>query len=260
MAGNKKAHAVGIDLGTTYSCVATWQNNRVVVITNEQGNTTTPSCVAFTDRERLIGDAAKNQVAMNPTNTVFGGMRSEFCSDLTSSLSDWGWLTVVDIGLGLMAHRILRDVEAEADGWERSDFPIISKDTWCKIHDKYNSNQPVHQVLVTKASSRMLYVLFSGKRWIKNSGDGKGTAKALLDKIAGLEIEAQKSFMHRIAVFVDHPRYHRPGNPYGDIYGAFGDNQALRVDKDIQGSQDHSGRIDEEINGESMLWPEVAGK
>ncbi|GJW56363.1 hypothetical protein Tco_0103094 [Tanacetum coccineum] len=164
------------------------------------------------------------------------------------------------ISFGLMAHRILRDVEAEADGWERSDFPIISKDTWCKIHDKYNSNQPVHQVLVTKASSRMLYVLFSGKRWIKNSGDGKGTAKALLDKIAGLEIEAQKSFMHTIAVFVDHPSYHRPGNPYGDIYGAFGDNQALRVDKDIQGSQDHSGRIDEERNGESMLWPEVAGK
>ncbi|GJT69932.1 heat shock cognate 70 kDa protein 2 [Tanacetum coccineum] len=75
MAGNKKAHAVGIDLGTTYSCVATWQNNRVVVITNEQGNTTTPSCVAFTDRERLIGDAAKNQVAMNPTNTVFDAKR-----------------------------------------------------------------------------------------------------------------------------------------------------------------------------------------
>lgn len=72
MAGRSNAHAVGIDLGTTYSCVAIWQHERVEVIANEQGNRTTPSCVAFTDKERLIGDAAKNQVAMNPTNTVFG--------------------------------------------------------------------------------------------------------------------------------------------------------------------------------------------
>ena len=63
--------AIGIDLGTTYSCVAVWQNDRVEVIANDQGNRTTPSYVAFTDTERLIGDAAKNQVAMNPHNTVF---------------------------------------------------------------------------------------------------------------------------------------------------------------------------------------------
>ena len=62
--------AVGIDLGTTYSCVAVWQNDRVEVIANDQGNRTTPSYVGFTDTERLIGDAAKNQVAMNPHNTV----------------------------------------------------------------------------------------------------------------------------------------------------------------------------------------------
>eukprot|EP00253_Pinus_taeda_P025759 PITA_25759 len=63
--------AIGINLGTTYSCVGVWQHDRVEIITNDQGNQTTPSYVAFTDTERLIGDAAKNQVAMNPTNTVF---------------------------------------------------------------------------------------------------------------------------------------------------------------------------------------------
>ncbi|PVV02608.1 hypothetical protein BB560_002935 [Smittium megazygosporum] len=63
--------AIGIDLGTTYSCVAVWEGDRVEIIANEQGNRTTPSYVAFNDTERLVGDSAKNQSAMNPSNTVF---------------------------------------------------------------------------------------------------------------------------------------------------------------------------------------------
>jgi heat shock protein 1/8 len=69
------APAIGIDLGTTYSCVGIFRDDRIEIIANDQGNRTTPSFVAFTDTERLIGDSAKNQVAMNPSNTVFDAKR-----------------------------------------------------------------------------------------------------------------------------------------------------------------------------------------
>lgn len=96
--------AIGIDLGTTYSCVGVWQHNRVEIIVNDQGNRTTPSCVAFTQHERLVGDSANNQINTNPANTVFGMSVS---SDLITSLLSSSFFPIT-VGL-------TTDHEAELD-------------------------------------------------------------------------------------------------------------------------------------------------
>jgi len=93
--------AIGIDLGTTYSCVANYEGTNVEIIANEQGSFTTPSFVSFTAEERLIGEAAKNQAAMNPENTVFDvkrliGRRFED-ETVTKDIKSWPF-KVIDQG------------------------------------------------------------------------------------------------------------------------------------------------------------------
>ncbi|XP_063794112.1 heat shock 70 kDa protein-like [Pseudophryne corroboree] len=114
-----KGAAIGIDLGTTYSCVGIFQHGKEEIIANDQGNRTTPSYMAFTDTERLIGDAAKNQVALNPQNTVFDAKRliGRKFSDavVQSDMKHWPFQVVSDGGKP--------KVKVEYKGEEKTFFP-----------------------------------------------------------------------------------------------------------------------------------------
>ncbi|KNC76586.1 heat shock protein HSS1 [Sphaeroforma arctica JP610] len=110
--------AIGIDLGTTYSCVAVWQNDKVEIIANDQGNRTTPSFVAFTDEERIIGDSAKGQGAMNPHNTVFDAKR--------------------------LIGRRFDDPSVKKD-LEHFPFTVVEKDTKCAIEVQYKGEKKTFQ-------------------------------------------------------------------------------------------------------------------
>ncbi|GJQ89643.1 heat shock cognate 70 kDa protein-like protein [Tanacetum coccineum] len=98
MSRRGQATAIGIDLGTTYSCVAAWfdQHNRVEILPNEQGNNTTPSCVACNDTELLVGEGAKNQITRNPTNTVFGLNVLRLISEPTAAAIAYGLDKIFD--------------------------------------------------------------------------------------------------------------------------------------------------------------------
>ncbi|KAK9741046.1 hypothetical protein RND81_03G077900 [Saponaria officinalis] len=89
---------IGIDLGTTYSCVAVWRHDRVEIITNDQGNRTTPSCVAFTDSERLVGEAAVNQATKTPSIPLIGRRFRD--TDLQEDMKLWPFKVIDGIDSG----------------------------------------------------------------------------------------------------------------------------------------------------------------
>nr|AWS31934.1 heat shock protein 70IVA.2 [Apostichopus japonicus] len=115
MPGKGTSPAIGIDLGTTYSCVGVFQHGKVEIIANDQGNRTTPSYVAFTDTERLIGDAAKNQVAMNPTNTIFDAKRliGRSFSDtaVQSDMKNWPFKVINKAGKPVLQAEHMNEVK-----------------------------------------------------------------------------------------------------------------------------------------------------
>nr|WGG62759.1 heat shock protein 70 [Neoseiulus californicus] len=143
-----KGPAIGIDLGTTYSCVGVFQHGKVEIIANEQGNRTTPSYVAFTDTERLIGDAAKNQAAMNPENTVFDAKRligrRYDDSTIQNDMKHWSFKVANDSGRP--------KIQVDFKGERKSFYPEeISSMVLTKMRETAEAylGQPVKDAVIT---------------------------------------------------------------------------------------------------------------
>ncbi|CAL4930394.1 unnamed protein product [Urochloa decumbens] len=173
--------AIGIDLGTTYSCVAVWRHDRVEVIANDQGNHLTPSCVAFTDDEKLVGEAGVNQAALNPTNTIFAALayglekmpvsskkRTVLVFDLGGGTFDVSLLNIdsgANMDKGLFETTI--EVDSLHDGVDfcttitRSRFEELSKDLFRKcmkalekcLQDANMAKSSIHDVVLVGGST-----------------------------------------------------------------------------------------------------------
>ena len=141
--------AIGIDLGTTYSCVGVWRNGKVEIIPNDQGNRTTPSYVAFTETERLIGDAAKNQVARNPTNSVFDAKRligRQFSSPTVQQDSKL-WPFKVEVGANDKPH-IIVNYKGERKRFQAEEISSMVLSKMREIAETY-LGRPVKDAVIT---------------------------------------------------------------------------------------------------------------
>ncbi|XP_050250448.1 heat shock cognate 70 kDa protein-like [Quercus robur] len=193
MSKQGEGRAIGIDLGTTYSCVAVWQNERVEIIVNDQGNRTTPSYVAFTPLERLVGDSAKNQVARNPTNSVFDAKRligRRFSDTLVQSdIKLWPFEVIESSGDKPM---IVVNYKGEEKHFGAEEISSMVLKKMCEIAEAYLGTTVKNAVVTVPA-----YFNDSQRKATKDAGDIAGlnvlhiinepTAAAIaygLDKIA----------------------------------------------------------------------------